>query len=211
MLIGPPKRRIIPKVLEHPCPKTFGVWSRLREILMPQHAILDNASSKSLSFNTMMPPLHKASWNGFGVEELDGPARSPDLNPIQRLWDELELRLWARPSCPASTCDLTNALLDEGETVPTDINVFKMGCYWMYFCPYGVSIFGNKFLGLDICWVAIRFLFLGFAYSGFFSLTAVNATLQFMSKGLIILLIFITDQKLQQTNNNIVNTCEKLY
>uniref|UniRef100_A0A3Q3B2X9 Sterol carrier protein 2b n=1 Tax=Kryptolebias marmoratus TaxID=37003 RepID=A0A3Q3B2X9_KRYMA len=29
----------------------------------------------------------------FGVEELDWPVQSPDLNPIQHLWDELEQRL----------------------------------------------------------------------------------------------------------------------
>jgi len=47
------------------------------------------------------------------VEELDRPAQSPDLNPIQHLWDELEKRFRARPSCPTSVPDLTNALLYE--------------------------------------------------------------------------------------------------
>ncbi|KAL7847350.1 hypothetical protein SRHO_G00223300 [Serrasalmus rhombeus] len=49
----------------------------------------------------------------FGVEELDWPAQSPDLNPIEHLWDELERRLRARPSRPTSVSDLRNALLEE--------------------------------------------------------------------------------------------------
>jgi len=39
--------------------------------------------------------------------------RSPDLNPIEHLWDEFERRLRARPSCPTSVPDLTNTLLEE--------------------------------------------------------------------------------------------------
>jgi hypothetical protein len=38
----------------------------------------------------------------IGVEELDWPAQSPDLNTIEYLWDELERRLLARPNHPTS-------------------------------------------------------------------------------------------------------------
>ncbi len=68
-------------------------------------------------------PVHKArsikTWmSEFGVEELDWPAQSPDLNPIEHLWDELERRLRARPSRPTSVSDLTNALLEEWSKIP---------------------------------------------------------------------------------------------
>ena len=49
----------------------------------------------------------------IGVEELDWPAQSPDLNPIDNLWDELERRLRARLNFPTSVPDLTNALVAE--------------------------------------------------------------------------------------------------
>ncbi|KAK3548195.1 hypothetical protein QTP70_005173 [Hemibagrus guttatus] len=68
-------------------------------------------------------PVTKArsikTWmSEFGVEELDCPAQSPDLNPIEHLWDELERRLRARPSRPTSVPDLTNVLLEERSKIP---------------------------------------------------------------------------------------------
>ena len=68
-------------------------------------------------------PVHKArsiqKWFvKIGVEELDSLAQSPDLNPIEHLWDELERRLRARPNRLTSVPDLTNALVVERKQVP---------------------------------------------------------------------------------------------
>ena len=68
-------------------------------------------------------PIHKArpikTWmSEFGVDELDWPALSPDLDPIEHLWDELQRRLRARPSCPTSVSDLTNVFLEEWAKIP---------------------------------------------------------------------------------------------
>ena len=54
----------------------------------------------------------------IGVEELDWPAQSPDLNPINHLWDELKFWLRARPNRPISVPDLINALVAEWKKVP---------------------------------------------------------------------------------------------
>ena len=42
----------------------------------------------------------------ISIEELDWPAQSLDLNPIEHLWDELERRLRARTNRPTSVPDL---------------------------------------------------------------------------------------------------------
>ena len=56
------------------------------------------------------------------MEELNWPAESPDLNPIEHLWDELERRLRPRHNLPTSVPDLTNALVTEWKQVPTGVD-----------------------------------------------------------------------------------------
>lgn len=60
-------------------------------------------------------PVHKVrsikTWRSrFGVDELDWPAKSSDLNLEEQLWDELEQRVRARPPHAKSGLDLTNVL-----------------------------------------------------------------------------------------------------
>lgn len=97
----------------------FKVWVRLYS---PAKDNLNTSAYQDILDNAMLPtvgqhfvegpflfehdyaPVHKArtikTWfDEFGVEELDWPAQSPDLQPIKHLWDELEQRLRARPSC----------------------------------------------------------------------------------------------------------------
>ncbi len=61
-------------------------------------------------------PVHKARsikkcFSKFGVEELDWPALSRDLNAIQHLWEDLECWLWTRPYRPTSMPDITHTLV----------------------------------------------------------------------------------------------------
>jgi hypothetical protein len=60
-------------------------------------------------------------WKWFveiSVEELDWPAQSLDLNPIEHLWDELEHRLQARPNQPTSVPDSLMLLWLNGSKSP---------------------------------------------------------------------------------------------
>ena len=73
-------------------------------------------------FQHDIDPVHKArliqKWFvEIGVEELDLPAQSPDLNPIEHLLNELECWLWARPNRPSSMANLTDAPVAEWKQV----------------------------------------------------------------------------------------------
>jgi transposase len=50
------------------------------------------------------------------VPEMDWPAHSPDLNPLEHLWDELERRLRPRPQRPTSL----TALQEEWAVIPPE-------------------------------------------------------------------------------------------
>ncbi|KAI4873598.1 hypothetical protein NFI96_001402 [Prochilodus magdalenae] len=101
-------------------------WCRLLDTRSAGDGVLvaQEFGDCSFLFQHDCVPLHKArfikTWmSEFGVEEhqVDWPAQSPDLNPKEHLWDELERRLQARPSRPTSVPDLTNGLLEEWSEV----------------------------------------------------------------------------------------------
>jgi hypothetical protein len=63
-------------------------------------------------------PCHKArSVRGWSVDnkvpEMDCRIQSPDLNPTEHLWNELESRLRSRPQRPTSLSSLATTLQEE--------------------------------------------------------------------------------------------------
>lgn len=55
-----------------------------------------------------------------GIQTMDWPARSSDLNPIEHLWDELKRKVRARNPAPATKSQLLAALIEEWESVPQE-------------------------------------------------------------------------------------------
>ena len=51
---------------------------------------------------------------------LEWPAWSPDLNPIEHLWDEISRCIKRGPALGKTIHDLKNALREEYENIPQD-------------------------------------------------------------------------------------------
>lgn len=55
-----------------------------------------------------------------GIERMVWPACSPDFNPIEHLWDQLQRRIRRRPVLPDSLQDLRIALQEEFDAIPQE-------------------------------------------------------------------------------------------
>lgn len=56
-----------------------------------------------------------------GVRRIEWPARSPDLNPIEHLWDEMGRRVRQRDPPVSSLTELANALREVWEAIPQTV------------------------------------------------------------------------------------------
>lgn len=56
-----------------------------------------------------------------GIRTMDWPARSPDLNPIEHLWDQLKRKVRARNPAPATRSDLQAALSEEWDAIQQNV------------------------------------------------------------------------------------------
>jgi transposase len=67
--------------------------------------------------------------NDNHIRTLPWPALSPDLNPIEHLWDELGRRVRMRVNPSESIDQLQRALTDEWNNIPLKLPHFTVKIY----------------------------------------------------------------------------------
>ncbi|GFV60929.1 transposable element Tcb2 transposase [Trichonephila clavipes] len=88
------------------------------EILLPYVRLFRGAMGLQFLFMDDNAPCHRTVaaeklLESEDIERMDWPARSPDLNPIEHVWDFLGRRLAARTLPPVTIRELRLALQDE--------------------------------------------------------------------------------------------------
>ncbi|GFW01318.1 transposable element Tcb2 transposase [Trichonephila clavipes] len=105
------------------------------EILLPYVRLFRGAMGLQFLFMDDNAPCHhtvaaEQLLESEDIERMDWPARSPDLNPIEHVWDFLGRRLAARTLPPVTIRELRLALQDEWAAVPQqliDTLILSMG------------------------------------------------------------------------------------
>ncbi|GFW61252.1 transposable element Tc1 transposase [Trichonephila clavipes] len=105
------------------------------EILLPYVRLFRGAMDLQFLFMDDNAPCHRTVaveqlLESEDIERMDWPARSPDLNPIEHVWDFLGRRLAARTLPPVTIRELRLALQDEWAAMPQqliDTLILSMG------------------------------------------------------------------------------------
>ncbi|GFV95356.1 transposable element Tcb2 transposase [Trichonephila clavipes] len=96
------------------------------EILLPYVRLFRGAIGLQFLFMDDNAPCHSTVaatqlLESEDIERMDWPARSPDLNPIEHVWDFLGRRLAARTLPPVTIRELRLALQDEWAAMPQQL------------------------------------------------------------------------------------------
>ncbi|GFW86284.1 transposable element Tcb2 transposase [Trichonephila clavipes] len=105
------------------------------EILLPYVRLFRGAMGLQFLFMDDNAPCHhtvaaKQLLESEDIERMDWAARSPDLNPIEHVWEFLGRRLAARTLPPVTIRELRSALQDEWAAMPhqlIDTLILSMG------------------------------------------------------------------------------------
>ncbi|GFX85134.1 transposable element Tcb2 transposase [Trichonephila clavipes] len=96
------------------------------EILLQNVRLFRGAMGLQFLFMDDNAPCHRTVaaeqlLESEDIERMDWPARSPDLNPIEHVWDFLGRRLAARTLPPVTIRELRLALQDEWAAMPLQL------------------------------------------------------------------------------------------
>ncbi|GFX64061.1 transposable element Tcb2 transposase [Trichonephila clavipes] len=96
------------------------------EILLPYVRLFRGAMGQQFPFMDDNEPCHRTVaaeqvLESEDIERMNWPARSPDLNPIEHVWDFLGRRLAARTLPPVTIRELRFALQDEWAAMPQQL------------------------------------------------------------------------------------------
>ncbi|GFV50850.1 transposable element Tcb1 transposase [Trichonephila clavipes] len=97
-----------------------------RDVILDQHVrLLRVAMGAEFLFMEDTARPHRANivdecLQSEAITRMNWPAYSPDLNPIEHVWDMLDRRIAARQPPPICLPELRRALLDEWCNIPQD-------------------------------------------------------------------------------------------
>ncbi|GFV91949.1 transposable element Tcb1 transposase [Trichonephila clavipes] len=103
---------------------TVNATRYCNEILLPYVRVFRGAMGLQFLFMDDNAPCHRTVaaeklLDSEDIERMDWPARSPDLNTIEHVWDFVGRRLAARTLPPVTIRELRLALQDEWAAMPT--------------------------------------------------------------------------------------------
>lgn len=115
-----------------PLAQVEGIMKAVDYKKILQDTMLPHAKEKmSLDWIYMQDndPKHSAKivqkwFRDNNVKKLDWPAQSPDLNPIEHLWEHLDRQIRARSF--SKTSELMSALKEEWDRIPLDVLIGLM-------------------------------------------------------------------------------------
>lgn len=107
------------------CHGNLNANQYIAQILTPSVLPMFHARN-GLTFQQDNAPPHRARvtmnfLNAHGIPVLAWPSLSPDLNPIEHMWDELGRRIRRRPNAANNVQELTAALVEEWNRIPRQV------------------------------------------------------------------------------------------
>ncbi|GFU31575.1 transposable element Tc1 transposase [Trichonephila clavipes] len=96
------------------------------EVLLPHYRIFRGAVGDKFVFMDDNATCHRTlavqdSLASEGIERIVWPARSPDLNPIENVWDALGRQVASRNFPPAKQNTIIRALTKEWDKLPQQL------------------------------------------------------------------------------------------